>query len=113
MARIATFLMALISFSAISHTHDFSKREVLVFSEISSHEFTLTNRNSFTSDFAVSVNDIKIGLVKQVLPDEAITVTLELSARPNSIEHKRVCTIMRSHVPNQTQVCSLLILKRL
>lgn len=111
--KLLTILAAIFCSGVSAHTHDFSKREILVYSEISSHAFKLTNRNHFSADFEVFINDKKIGKVKDVQPNEGVVITVDLETKPNTIERKYICTLMKADIPNVTQVCSTIILTRL
>lgn len=86
--KLLTAIAVIFCGGVSAHTHDFSKREVLVYSENSSHAFKLTNRNHFSADFDVLVNFEKIGTVKDVQPNEGVVITVDLNTRVNSMEKK-------------------------
>ncbi|PTC04331.1 hypothetical protein C9980_12805 [Vibrio mediterranei] len=76
MQRISLlFALILIVVSVHAHTHDFSSREVQSFIYHSEHAFMLANRNSFTSNFAFSIDDIEVSIIENLSADESVPVT--------------------------------------
>lgn len=97
---------------SIAHTHDFGHREITVYSDISTHQFELTNRNTYPSNFIVLVDGGAIGTVLDVQPDETIELKVDLKTLPGTKQLRKICTLQDLDKPNVSQVCSGITLQR-